>query len=93
MLNASIDTIAPGAQALSQLASGSVVTPRMEMMFEGVGRRNFQYTFAFLPKSVQEAKLVEDIIYHFKFYAKKPGPDRVKKGNFKQPANSCLEID
>jgi len=41
MLNASIDTIAPGAQALSQLASGSVVTPRMEMMFEGVGRRNF----------------------------------------------------
>ena len=69
MLNASIDTIAPGAQALSQLASGSVVTPRMEMMFEGVGRRNFQYTFAFLPKSVQEAKLVEDIIYHFKFYA------------------------
>ena len=69
MLNASIDTIAPGAKALSQLESGSVVTPRMEMMFEGVGRRSFSYTFVFLPKSVQEAKLVEDIIYHFKFYA------------------------
>ena len=68
MLNASIDTIAPGAQALSQLASGTVITPRMEMMFEGVGRRNFQYSFSFLPKSVQEARLVEDIIYHFKFY-------------------------
>ena len=39
------------------------------MMFEGVGRRSFSYTFSFLPKSVQEARLVEDIIYHFKFHA------------------------
>jgi len=67
-LNSTIDTIAPGAQALQQLSSGTVITPRMEMMFEGVGRRNFQYSFSFLPKSVQEARLVEDIIYHFKFY-------------------------
>jgi len=67
--NKAIDTIAPGALALSQLESGSVVTPRMEIMFEGVGRRSFSYTFSFLPKSVQEARLVEDIIYHFKFYA------------------------
>jgi len=68
LANSAIDTIAPGALALSQLASGSVITPRMEMMFEGVGRRSFSYTFAFLPKSAQEARIVEDIIYHFKFY-------------------------
>ena len=68
-VNKSIDTIASGTETLRQLSSGTVITPRMEMMFEGVGRRNFQYTFSFLPKSVQEAKLVEDIIYHFKFYA------------------------
>ena len=68
LANSALDTIAPGALALSQLASGSVITPRMEMMFEGVGRRTFSYTFAFLPKSVQEARIVEDIIYHFKFY-------------------------
>lgn len=67
-VNASMDTAMPGAKVLTQLASGSVVTPRMEMMFEGVGRRQFSYTFAFLPKSVQEARIVEDIIYHFKFY-------------------------
>ena len=66
--NSTIDAIAPGAKALSNLASGTVITPRMEMMFEGVGRRNFQYSFSFLPKSAQEARLVEDIIYHFKFY-------------------------
>jgi hypothetical protein len=69
MANKAVDTIAPGALALSQLESGTVVTPRMEMMFEGVGRRSFSYTFSFLPKSVQEARLVEDIIYHFKFHA------------------------
>ena len=68
-LNATIDTVAPGAKALQQLSSGSVITPRMEMMFEGVGRRTFSYTFVFLPKSVQEARIVEEIIYHFKFYA------------------------
>ena len=41
----------------------------MEMMFESVGRRSFSYTFAFIPKSEQEALVVEDIIQHFKFYA------------------------
>jgi len=38
----------------------------MEMMFEGVGRRSFSYTFAFIPKSAQEAKTIERIIYAFK---------------------------
>jgi len=68
VVNKSLDAVAPGAEALFQLSKGSVVTPRMEMMFEGVGRRNFTYTFAFIPKSKQEALIVEDIIKHFKFY-------------------------
>jgi hypothetical protein len=68
-LNKTADVLAPGAATLLQLEKGSVITPRMEMMFEGVGRRQFSYTFMFLPKSVQEAQLVEQIIYQFKFYA------------------------
>ena len=64
-----LDTAATGAAALIQMQSGSVITPRMEMMFEGVGRRSFSYTFSFIPKSKQEAEIVEDIIKHFKFYA------------------------
>lgn len=67
--NSALDTVADGAAALSQLQKGSVITPRMEMMFEGVGRRNFSYTFNFIPKSKQEALVVENIIKHFKFYA------------------------
>ena len=64
-----LDTAATGAAALIQMQSGTVITPRMEMMFEGVGRRSFSYTFSFIPKSKQEAIIVEDIIKHFKFYA------------------------
>ncbi len=63
------DTFASGAKALQQLSTGTVITPRMEMMFEGVGRRNFTYTFMFTPKSEQESRIVEEIIHQFKFYA------------------------
>jgi hypothetical protein len=66
ILNSTLDTLAPGARALQQIDSGKVITPRMEMMFEGVGRRSFSFTFDFLPKSEAEAKTVEQIIYTFK---------------------------
>tara|TARA_R110001583_G_scaffold1725_4_gene13425 strand:+ start:221 stop:1453 length:1233 start_codon:yes stop_codon:yes gene_type:complete len=65
-LNATLDTLAPGARALQQIDSGKVVTPRMELMFEGVGRRSFNYTFVFIPKSEQESIIVEKIIQAFK---------------------------
>ena len=58
--------MAPGARSLQQIDSGKVITPRMELMFEGVGRRSFNYTFVFIPKSEQEAKIVEKIVQAFK---------------------------
>ena len=61
-----MDTIAPGARVLGQIATGKVITPRMELMFESVGRRSFSYTFIFIPKSYQEAVEVEKIVYQFK---------------------------
>ena len=66
VLNATLDTVAPGARALQQIDSGTVITPRMELMFEGVGRRSFNYTFVFIPKSEQESIIVEKIIQAFK---------------------------
>ena len=63
-----IDAVAPGAKALWELNNGKIITPHMEMMFEGVGRRNFSYSFDFTPKDEQEAKNIENIIYHFKKY-------------------------
>ena len=65
-LNATLDTVAPGARTLQQIDSGTVITPRMELMFEGVGRRSFNYTFVFIPKSEQESIIVEKIIQAFK---------------------------
>lgn len=65
-INTTLDTLAPGARALQQIESGKVITPRMEMMFEGVGRRDFSFTFAFIPKSAEEAISIEKIIKTFK---------------------------
>jgi len=65
-INTTLDTLAPGARALQQINSGKVITPRMEMMFEGVGRRSFSFKFDFIPKSAEEAKSIEQIIYTFK---------------------------
>ena len=35
-------------------------------MFEGVGRRTFSYTFAFIPKSAKESQQIDAIIYELK---------------------------
>jgi hypothetical protein len=62
----------PGMQGTSdilQIRAGSIMTPRMELMFEGLSRRNFSYNFIFLPKSVKEAETVEEIVKLFKFHA------------------------
>ena len=63
-----LDTAAPGATALLALEKGAVRTPKMELMFEGIGRREFSYEFTFIPKDFKEAKIIEDIVYQFKFH-------------------------
>ena len=37
-------------------------------MFEGVGRRNFSFTFIFIPKSERESQVVDQIIKKFKYH-------------------------
>ena len=60
--------LAQGADALISIERGQVITPRMELLFEGVGRRNFSYSFVFIPKSEQEAETIETIVQSFKFH-------------------------
>ena len=55
-----------GARALAQIASGMAISNKMELQFEGVERRDFSYEFTFIPKSEQEAQIVEEIVYAFK---------------------------
>ena len=65
---AALEAIAPGAKAIMALNEGKVITPKMELMFKGIGRRDFSFEFSFLPKSEQEAIVVESIIHKFKFH-------------------------
>ena len=57
-----IDAVTPGATALFAMSQGAIISPKMELMFEGIGRRNFSFSFMFIPKSAKEAQAVKDII-------------------------------
>ena len=57
------DSLVPGAMALSQISAGRIISNKMELSFEGVNRREFNYTFVFIPKSEKEAQLIEKIIW------------------------------
>ena len=48
------------------LAAGKVRSKKMELMFTGVKRRSFGYTFIFIPKSKNESVVIDKIIYEFK---------------------------
>jgi len=61
-----IDTFGQGAKELFQLNSGKIVTEKMELMFKGIERRQFQFSFSFIPKSEQESEQVDSIVRAFK---------------------------
>ena len=63
-----VDGIAPGAKAIMFAKSGKVVSNRMELIFSGVGKRSFSYTFKFLPRSQKESKDVTSIVEKFKYH-------------------------
>ena len=67
-LMAAVDAVAPGATALLALEKGAIRTPKMELMFEGIGRREFSFEFTFIPKDVEEARTIEKIVKQFKFH-------------------------
>ena len=55
-----------GAGAAFDIARGKVIVPKMEVTFEGVGKRNFSYTFMFTPSSQKEADEIQNIIQLFR---------------------------
>mgnify|MGYP003128445770 CR=1 FL=1 len=67
-LRTALDTAAPGAKASMQISSGKVTNNRMEMVFEGISRRSFSFSFKMMPKSEAEAQNVDRIINTFRFY-------------------------
>ena len=57
-----------GLGAAMDIERGFVRNNRMEMIFEGIGRRSFSFTFKCMPKSEQEAKDVDRITRMFRYY-------------------------
>ena len=55
-----------GARAMYAIQQGQVITPRLELMFTNMGRRNFSYTFVFIPRDLNESVSVENIVHEFK---------------------------
>ena len=56
-----------GLKAAAEMRSGVVMSDRMELAFQGIDKRSFQYEFKMSPKSEDEAKEIRDIINAFKF--------------------------
>lgn len=58
--------LAPGLKELAFVQAGKIVTDKMELVFEGVERRNFSFEFNFIPKSRRESEQVDKIVSAFK---------------------------
>ena len=66
------------AQNVSQLllrGIGQAVNPQMQVLFQAIGFRTFQFDFTMTPYSAEEAKTIKDIIFQFK-YASAPKINR-----------------
>lgn len=62
------NALAPGLSQLVALERGKIITPRMEVMFEGIGRRSFEFSFVMIPKSADEAEKIKRIVDTFKIH-------------------------
>ena len=67
-LKTALDAGAGGAKAAQEIANGKVFNNRMEVVFEGIGRREFSFSFKMMPKSLNEAVTVRQIVNQFRFY-------------------------
>lgn len=68
-LQATLDTVAPGAKAAVEIEAGKVISNRMEMVFKGLGKRSFSFQFTLMPKSENEANIAKAIVDNFRFYS------------------------
>lgn len=57
------------AKGLASQAAGIVPNPQMQLLYQGIGLREFQLDFIFTPISSQEAKMVENIVNAFTYFS------------------------
>jgi len=57
-----------GIGAVQDAGRGYVRNNRLELAFQGIGRRSFSFSFKCMPKSENEALAVDKIVQMFRFY-------------------------
>tara|TARA_Y200000002_G_C22678085_1_gene662908 strand:- start:1988 stop:3133 length:1146 start_codon:yes stop_codon:yes gene_type:complete len=57
-----------GIGAVEDIGRGFVRNDRLELSFNGIGRRSFSFSFKCMPKSENEALAVDKIVNMFRFY-------------------------
>ena len=60
------DALVQGAKATYEMVQGVAITDRLELIFKGVPKRGFEYTFKMIPKNVAEAEEIRNIVFAFK---------------------------
>lgn len=61
-----LDSILPGAKDLVAIERGTIIAPRMEVMFQGINKRSFEFQFTMIPKNRAETYAIYDIVKEFK---------------------------
>lgn len=67
------------AESLLSRASGQILNPNLELLFNGVTLRNFQFNFEFSPRSAEEGQQVKEIIRLLKKHMS--AKSKAKNGN------------
>ncbi|QBP05997.1 hypothetical protein [Synechococcus phage S-B68] len=67
---------------LLALQRGQIYNPNVELLYNGPRLRGFSMSFTFVPKSEDEAKIINEIILEFKKWS---SPKDLGKGMFKVP--------
>ena len=61
-----LNSILPGAKDLIAMERGTIIAPRMEVMFQGIGKRSFEFQFTMIPKNRAETYEIYRIVKEFK---------------------------
>ena len=72
---------ASGTQLLA-MSQGKVFNPNVELLYTAPGMREFNFTFKFVPKSAQEASMINQIILNFKRWS---APRFIENGMMEVP--------
>ena len=79
-----------GATAYHNIKSGISFNNRSEMMFEGIDRRSFAFTFRLIPHSAREAAEIQNIVTSFRYYMLPEIPQGLEFGRALKPPSTYM---